>query len=638
MTHSTKPVLAQLATGTLPTEHGDFEMSVFHDGLEEAVVLTRGQLAGQETVLCRIHSACLSGHYFSGTTCDCQDQMSDSLRRIARDDCGLVILLNQEGRGCGAAAHAATLNLKRDGVPQPQAYEMVGFPEDMRRYDIAAKIILHLGIRSVILISSNLDKLHALRKWGVHVAGAKEAGTFFYLGSRAENRVAFIKAGKQRPVIEKGGKGPWVLVVGDLNADYIISANTLASSAILIKPQPVVGGTAFNAAVAFKRQSFNPVLFGGVGDDSHGKMILAKLETEAIPSLLRINKEKNTGVSQLLYAEDTGQRWLIQEEVNANDYNSEDLEQALDMTQLGAGSLAFVVGHAFARQGGPAHGKRLLEQISGRGLSTILDVVPHNMYERVGPSEFQDAINGRVDVLIGEYVTLMRLASDQELVRRTPSSDDLDVLMNAFQVNSLVVRYGIGNIEWQVICCRADALDLTPDPTVLSCSDDGSGDISPSRRDLMVELRKILSDRFNLSDLRTLCFDMGVDFDNIGGETKDDKICAFLEDASRHRRIPLLITTGRELRKDVTWPLLRTHRVIERKRTGYSEKSAAERRGFGDLLTAELLRTHFNEFVNLIWPRCVGLKWPHLFVLGWFIRGPAGCGCGRAGRSWCRSR
>ena len=182
MTDQVKPVLALLSEGTLDTEYGEFRMSVFHDGHEQAIVLSKGKLSGRENVLCRVHSECVSAHFFSGTICDCKQQMMISQEMIQKEGKGLIILLAQEGRGSGAAAHVATLDLKRDGIGQPKAYEMVGFPDDARRYDIAAKVIKFLKIKSIVLVSSSTSKIESLKNRGIDIADTTDISDFVVLG------------------------------------------------------------------------------------------------------------------------------------------------------------------------------------------------------------------------------------------------------------------------------------------------------------------------------------------------------------------------------------------------------------------------------------------------------------------------
>ena len=104
-------VLARLSTGKLNTRFGEFDVSVFHDGHEEALVLSKGTLGGERDVICRIHSECISSHVFFADECDCSEQMSQAQRLISERGLGLIIYLHQEGRGSGAAAHVATRSI-----------------------------------------------------------------------------------------------------------------------------------------------------------------------------------------------------------------------------------------------------------------------------------------------------------------------------------------------------------------------------------------------------------------------------------------------------------------------------------------------------------------------------------------------
>src|SRR5437868_11222834 len=131
-------VLAHLAHGKLETEYWEFDLHVFHDGHEESIVLSLGNIRGGEGILCRVHSECMCGHVFLSTECDCREQMDVAQRWIAQDQRGLVIFLRQEGKGNGAAAHVATLPLKKLKISQSESYKRVGFSEDSRNYAMAA--------------------------------------------------------------------------------------------------------------------------------------------------------------------------------------------------------------------------------------------------------------------------------------------------------------------------------------------------------------------------------------------------------------------------------------------------------------------------------------------------------------------
>lgn len=578
-----KPVLALLSEGILDTEYGEFKMSVFHDGHEQAIVLSKGKLAGQDNVLCRIHSECVSAHFFSGLTCDCKQQMVASQRLIQQAGKGLIILLEQEGRGCGAAAHVATLDLKRNMIDQPEAYRMAGFPDDIRRYDMAAKIIQYWQIKSVVLISSNVHKIAFLKDWGIDVVGSQEISSFIILGRSADNRVAYIKKGESKPVVDKSESDRWIFVVGDLNMDYIISPTSFPQSGILDKPKPIIGGTAFNAAVAFKDKGFEPIVFGKIGNDSDGQYIQQELESRSIKSLVGISEDRHTGTCSVIFVEGTKQRWLIKEENNANDYDLDYLKQSLHMSQIGSGDFVFLVGHPFVRLG-IDHTKKLVDMISQTGAKMILDVVPHNMHESITFDQFNHVIEDKVSILIGEYNTLMQLAGCK-VIQEHPTPDDMEALFGKFRSRVLVVRSGIGSISKQIVCKRIPhgATDL------------GAIGVSGTKSVFLRELRTTLETYFNDEELRTLCFDLTVDYDNLGGEGKAGKARELIAHLDRHGTIHDLLVRGMELRRQVSWPRLASYQILEDKETGYANAPIKEKRGFGDALTAGFLSEFYSD-------------------------------------------
>jgi GTP cyclohydrolase II len=162
-------LLHALATGPLTTEYGDFEVTVLYDGLEECIVLHRGLLRDAEGAYCRLHSQCFTGHVFHSTECDCDQQMRSAQESISRLGVGLILLLHQEGKANGAAAHIASQSLKRTGLSQPAAYLALGFPADARDYAIATKVLRYFGPRSVRMYTEDAQKLTAVRSAGVSV-------------------------------------------------------------------------------------------------------------------------------------------------------------------------------------------------------------------------------------------------------------------------------------------------------------------------------------------------------------------------------------------------------------------------------------------------------------------------------------
>lgn len=163
-------MIIQLAEGLLRTKYGEFREVLFYDGQKESIALFMGEIAGAENVLCRVHSSCIFGHYFNSIECDCQEQLNNAQARIQEAGQGIIILLDQEGKGNGHFALLKSVEHKRQGVQQADAYEAVGFSRDARDFRAAGKILKALGVKSVDLITDNSRKIATLVENGVPVA------------------------------------------------------------------------------------------------------------------------------------------------------------------------------------------------------------------------------------------------------------------------------------------------------------------------------------------------------------------------------------------------------------------------------------------------------------------------------------
>ncbi len=155
----------------LPTPLGDFKVHAFrHDDLDgEHAVLTHGDPANQDAALCRIHSACLTGDAFHSLRCDCGAQFDTALETIHDEGHGLLIYLNQEGRGIGLFNKIRAYTLQDDGHDTVEANEKLGLPADARTYTAAAHILETLDIQRVRLMTNNPDKVNALENEGITV-------------------------------------------------------------------------------------------------------------------------------------------------------------------------------------------------------------------------------------------------------------------------------------------------------------------------------------------------------------------------------------------------------------------------------------------------------------------------------------
>ena len=166
------PTLIVEAETPLPTRHGTFTVKVFRhadDPEKEHVAVVAGDVAGREAVPVRLHSECLTSEVLGSLKCDCKEQLDRALEHIAAEGEGVVLYLRQEGRGIGLANKVRAYALQACGVDTVDANRQLGLPDDSRRYDGAAAMLGHLGVRSVRLMTNNPDKVAALRALGVEV-------------------------------------------------------------------------------------------------------------------------------------------------------------------------------------------------------------------------------------------------------------------------------------------------------------------------------------------------------------------------------------------------------------------------------------------------------------------------------------
>ena len=167
-------MIVKLAEGKIRTKFGEFKETLFYDGQKESHALVMGTIEGKEDVLCRVHSLCIFGHHFNSIECDCREQMEISQQLIQKAGKGIVIWLNQEGKGNGHYALMKSIEHKKKGVPQAEAYEAVGFKKDARDFTVAAEILHELKVKSVRMLTNNLKKVETLTKHGIDVVGIQK--------------------------------------------------------------------------------------------------------------------------------------------------------------------------------------------------------------------------------------------------------------------------------------------------------------------------------------------------------------------------------------------------------------------------------------------------------------------------------
>ena len=168
----TEALVRRVAASNLPTAHGDFRVIAFESPIdrETHVALVRGEVGNGENILVRVHSRCLTGDVFHSARCDCGPQLDAAMERIAAEGRGVLLYLNQEGRGIGLANKIRAYELQDQGLDTVEANERLGFKADQRDYGIGVQILKDLGVRSMRLLSNNPRKLVGLEGYGLSVA------------------------------------------------------------------------------------------------------------------------------------------------------------------------------------------------------------------------------------------------------------------------------------------------------------------------------------------------------------------------------------------------------------------------------------------------------------------------------------
>jgi 3,4-dihydroxy 2-butanone 4-phosphate synthase/GTP cyclohydrolase II len=169
----TERLVERIVSTNLPTAYGEFTAFGYRALIDEKhhVAMVKGEVSGKSDVLVRVHSECLTGDVFGSRRCDCGDQLRLALAQLQQHGGGIILYLEQEGRGLGLANKMRTYQMQDEGLDTIDANTTLGFDEDERDYGAAARMLQLLDCTSIILMTNNPAKLTGLAKWGIEIAG-----------------------------------------------------------------------------------------------------------------------------------------------------------------------------------------------------------------------------------------------------------------------------------------------------------------------------------------------------------------------------------------------------------------------------------------------------------------------------------
>jgi GTP cyclohydrolase II len=166
-------MVIRLAEAPLHTKFGTFLEILYYDGQQESIAIVMGDVRQRDNVLCRLHSHCVSAHLFNSIDCDCREQMELAQAMIEQQGAGVIIWLDQEGRGNGHLALLRSRALQAQGLSQTEAYVQLGYAADARQYTSAAAILQDLGVKSVVLMTNSPHKTGSLQVAGITIASTR---------------------------------------------------------------------------------------------------------------------------------------------------------------------------------------------------------------------------------------------------------------------------------------------------------------------------------------------------------------------------------------------------------------------------------------------------------------------------------
>jgi len=168
---STDSLVEEVVRVDMPTKYGHFKLVAFKDNTNgaEHLAMIKGEWKKDEPVLTRVHSSCFTGDILGSFRCDCGEQLHKAMKMVEEEGKGLILYMNQEGRGIGLMNKLRAYKLQEEGLDTVEANLQLGFGMDERDYGVGAQILRSLGVTKLKLMSNNPKKRTALKGYGLEI-------------------------------------------------------------------------------------------------------------------------------------------------------------------------------------------------------------------------------------------------------------------------------------------------------------------------------------------------------------------------------------------------------------------------------------------------------------------------------------
>lgn len=261
-----------------------------------------------------------------------------------------------------------------------------------------------------------------------------------------KNNVQKIKIPKKRTRI---------LVIGDLNIDIIFQGVQVGENRSFC-PEIIVGGTGINASIAFKRNNYTPILFGKVGHDYYGDLIIKKLKSQNIISIIEIDKKKPTCLCNIIYFENKDYlRTIFFDNNNTNDYDILNLSKALEIINLNIKDYVFLTLHFILRLNKTKNNfYNFYSEITKTKAKIIIDLTPHDIYKHISKKELNYIFSHSIFAVIGEHNTFMKILNTNYYspnIDNKPKESEYLEIEKYFNSEYYLCRFGNGNISFQSV-------------------------------------------------------------------------------------------------------------------------------------------------------------------------------------------